>query len=451
MKQLISNVKTIIAILILTISFSGCENNDDYLPEITAEFTHTINQQTGTVSFINTSSEVRHYLWTFGDGTTSTEINPIKTYPNGTYKITLKITNVAGATDTFEDTITILIVAPPDTVRPVITLTGSATMNVAVGGVYADPGATASDNVDGNITSRIVVSGATVNVNTAGTYVITYNVSDAAGNAATQVTRTVIVAADTVRPVITLNGGASINVTVGGTFTDPGATASDNVDGNITSRIVVAGATVNVNTAGTYVITYNVSDAAGNAATQVTRTVIVAVGGGGTPGELSTNGNFETGNTSGWTLFVDAPGASFTASTSQPKSGSFSGHLVANFSAGNGGPVDAVVKQANLGAGGGVTANTDYIVSFDLRGSANTGGVFFAEFFSELAGGGTSKAEIITGGPHPLTASWASYSYTVRTGNIVAGGITLQMKSSCGPIANCLVDVYFDNVSITKK
>ena len=369
MKQLISNVKTIIAILILTISFSGCENNDDYLPEITAEFTHTINQQTGTVSFINTSSEVRHYLWTFGDGTTSTEINPIKTYANGTYKVTLKITNVAGATDTFEDTITILIVAPPDTVRPVITLTGSATMNVAVGGVY----------------------------------------------------------------------------------TDPGATASDNVDGNITSRIVVAGATVNVNTAGTYVITYNVSDAAGNAATQVTRTVIVAVGGGGTPGELSTNGNFETGNTSGWTLFVSAPGASFTASTSQPKSGSFSGHLVANFSAGNGGPVDAVVKQANLGAGGGVTANTDYIVSFDLRGSANTGGVFFAEFFSELAGGGTSKAEIITGGPHPMTASWASYSYTVRTGNNVAGGITLQMKSSCGPIANCLVDVYFDNVSITKK
>jgi hypothetical protein len=41
---------------------------------------------------------------------------------------------------------------------------------------------------------------------------------------------------------------------------------SDNVDGD-TSRVVVAGVAVNVNTAGTYVITYNVSDAAGNAAT----------------------------------------------------------------------------------------------------------------------------------------------------------------------------------------
>lgn len=107
MKHLLNNVKNIIAILILTISFAGCENNDDYLPEITAGFTHTINQETGTVTFLNTSSEVSHYLWTFGDGTTSTEINPIKSFPNGTYTITLEIKNVAGATDTFEDTITI--------------------------------------------------------------------------------------------------------------------------------------------------------------------------------------------------------------------------------------------------------------------------------------------------------------------------------------------------------
>ncbi len=107
MKQLLNNVKAIITILILTISFAGCENNDDYLPEITAGFTHTINQETGTVSFINTSSEVRHYLWTFDDGTTSTEINPVKSYPNGTYTVTLEIKNVAGATASYQDVITI--------------------------------------------------------------------------------------------------------------------------------------------------------------------------------------------------------------------------------------------------------------------------------------------------------------------------------------------------------
>jgi hypothetical protein len=56
-----------------------------------------------------------------------------------------------------------------------------------------------------DITSRVVVAGVAVNVNTAGTYVITYNVSDAAGNAAKQVTRSVTVA-DSVRPIITLIG-----------------------------------------------------------------------------------------------------------------------------------------------------------------------------------------------------------------------------------------------------
>jgi hypothetical protein len=458
MKQLLKKAQAIGAILILTLCFSGCENSDDNSPVITAGFTHTINPYTGTVTFINTSSDVKYYLWTFGDGTTSTDINPIKTYVNGTYTVTLKITNVAGATDTYGDTITILITAAPDTVAPVITLTGSATINVVVGGTFTDPGVTASDNVDGDITSSVVVAGDAVNVNTAGTYVITYNVSDAGGNAATQVTRSVIVALDTVRPIITLNGSATINVTVGGTYTEPGATATDNVDGNISSRIVVAGDVVNVNAAGTYVITYNVKDAAANAATQVTRTVVVTAAGGGggggvgADGNLAVNGDFEAGNTSGWESFVTGiQGASFTASGTNPKSGSFSGHLVSDFESGNGGAVDAVVKQANLGVGV-VTPNTDYLISFDLRGAASTGGVFFVEFFSELATGGTSKAEILTGGPHPLTGNnWSSYSYTVRTGPNVTGGITLQMKTSCGPVANCLVDVYFDNVSVKLK
>ena len=73
-----------------------------------------------------------------------------------------------------------------------ITLTGSSTINLIVGDTWTDPGATASDNVDGNITSSIFTSGS-VDTSTAGTYIISYNVSDAAGNAATVVQRTVIV------------------------------------------------------------------------------------------------------------------------------------------------------------------------------------------------------------------------------------------------------------------
>ncbi len=80
---------------------------------------------------------------------------------------------------------------------------------------------------------------------------------------------------DTTPPVISLLGSATVNLTVGDSYTDAGATALDDVDGDITSHIVVVNP-VDTSTAGTYTVTYNVSDAAGNNATQVTRTVIVS-------------------------------------------------------------------------------------------------------------------------------------------------------------------------------
>jgi hypothetical protein len=171
-------------------------------------------------------------------------------------------------------------------------------------------------------------------------------------------------------------------------------------------------------------------------------------GGTGVGADFTTNGDFETGDLSSWTLFVDPAGASFTASSAQASDGTFSGNLISDFDAGNGAAVDAVVKQANLGVGT-VTPNTDYVVSFDLRGSlTGIGGVFFAEFFSELEAGGTSKAEILSGAPLPLTDTWSNYNFTVTTGDDVSGGITLQMKTSSGTSAGTIVNAYFDNVSV---
>ena len=161
-----------------------------------------------------------------------------------------------------------------DATPPVITLLGADPTDLLEGDTYTDPGATASDNVDGDITSNIVVAGDTVNTANVGIYVVTYDVNDAAGNSATQITRTVNVI-DNTAPIITLLGADPLNLVVGNTYTDPGATASDNVDGDITSSIAVGGDTVNTALAGTYVVTYDVSDVAGNPATQLTRTVIV--------------------------------------------------------------------------------------------------------------------------------------------------------------------------------
>ncbi len=74
-------------------------------------------------------------------------------------------------------------------------------------------------------------------------------------------------------PVITLNGSATMTLKVGGTYTEPGAKATDDKDGDLTSKIIITG-TVNTAVAGTYTITYTVNDSAGNV-TKVTRTVKV--------------------------------------------------------------------------------------------------------------------------------------------------------------------------------
>ena len=154
---------------------------------------------------------------------------------------------------------------------PVITLLGETEASLELGSTYTDAGATAIDNIDGDITSSIEIVN-NVDINTVGTYTVTYNVSDAAGNAATQVTRTVNITPDVTIPVITLLGESEVSLELGSTYTDAGATAIDNIDGDITSSIEIVN-NVDINTVGTYTVTYNVSDAAGNAATQVTRTV----------------------------------------------------------------------------------------------------------------------------------------------------------------------------------
>lgn len=79
-----------------------------------------------------------------------------------------------------------------DGVGPVISIIGDNPLNLNVGGAYTDPGATANDAIEGN---RLVTTSGTVNSAVAGTYTVTYNASDANGNAGTAVTRSVVVAA----------------------------------------------------------------------------------------------------------------------------------------------------------------------------------------------------------------------------------------------------------------
>jgi hypothetical protein len=93
-----------------------------------------------------------------------------------------------------------------DGVGPVISLVGASTLNLNVGQAYVESGATASDAIEGTVTAT--PSGA-VDTNSAGTYTVTYNSNDANGNAATPVTRTVVVGST----FASWSGGATLDAT----------------------------------------------------------------------------------------------------------------------------------------------------------------------------------------------------------------------------------------------
>jgi PKD repeat protein len=64
-------------------------------PKPTASFTYALDGFTAT--FTNTSTLADSYSWDFGDGGTSTEMNPVHTYAgDGNYEVTLTATNVNG-------------------------------------------------------------------------------------------------------------------------------------------------------------------------------------------------------------------------------------------------------------------------------------------------------------------------------------------------------------------
>lgn len=135
---------------------------------------------------------------------------------------------------------------------------------------YVEEGFKAYDNYDGDITALVEVKRVDNK--------IYYTVKDSSGNIATA-ERTVIFD-DNQAPKITLNGEQEITIALGEVFDDPGVNAVDNVDGNLTQK-VVAVSNIDNKKAGTYTVEYRVRDSAGNEAV-ARRTVKVEQAASGT-------------------------------------------------------------------------------------------------------------------------------------------------------------------------
>ena len=393
-KRTINNAETVNATV--TIDFSGAiaspyqedfyevspsagGNSISYAANATTTHTYSAVSGTPTVTLVSfdlysASSNGSHTV-TIGGETLATNTlgwntytiadfpgSPDWVFESGTFTISVF---EALFNDVAIDNIVLTDIAPAaDTTPPVITLNTPTIQTIEVGTAYSELGATATDNVDAANTLNVTPT--VINENTAvvGSFTVDYNVSDAAGNAATKVTRTVNVV-DTTAPVITssvlvqeideggtalgqffanetvtwsindynnlgleistdgfvtitagavignqyyydvtatdvspnINHSTSIQtivtvnditapvialntptiqtIEVGAAYSELGATATDNVDAANTLTVIPTVNNENTAVVGSFTVDYNVSDAAGNAATEVTRTVNV--------------------------------------------------------------------------------------------------------------------------------------------------------------------------------
>jgi plastocyanin len=155
---------------------------------------------------------------------------------------------------------------------PVISLLGDAVIRVEKSAIgcwteVASKTYKAIDPTEGDLTSSVVVT-TDLDCTIPGTYYAAFNVTDAAGNTATEVTRKIIVVLDKTAPSLTLLSKDTFLIEQCDVVTIPGAVATDLTDGNLTSNIIVSG-NVDNSTVGDYKVTYSVSDAQGNLATKV--------------------------------------------------------------------------------------------------------------------------------------------------------------------------------------
>lgn len=149
-----------------------------------------------------------------------------------------------------------------DTSLVTIDLNGEDVITINVGDDYVERGATVL--VGGkDMTKDLIIDTSQVDVNTPGTYYVTYKyIIDNENNLYEFVTREVNVV-DNESPIITLIGEENVTITLYEDYVDPGYTVNDNIDKDLHDKVIVDNK-VNNQVVGDYLITYTVTDSNGN-------------------------------------------------------------------------------------------------------------------------------------------------------------------------------------------
>ena len=268
-------VVTLLFLIILFLSLFNININLNGSPKETIEYGDTYTEQGATAAFNTPASKNVPLNVTIKGSVDSSKL--------GTYHIHYKAKKGIFSVQKSRE------VKIVDTKAPIIELNKIDGYYPKTGETYQEEGFTATDNYDGDITSKIK--------RTEDKNVITYTVSDSSGNK-TSVQRT-IEYNDGIAPTITLNGDSDITIKAGTRFEDPGCTAKDSHGNDISDSVSVSD---NISTyrAGTYTITYSVTDKFGNE-TSIDRTVTVEA--------VKQTTTTSSGNKVVYLTFDDGPGA----------------------------------------------------------------------------------------------------------------------------------------------
>lgn len=268
-------VVTLLFLIILFLSLFNININLNGSPKETIEYGDTYTEQGATAAFNTPASKNVPLNVTIKGSVDSSKL--------GTYHIHYKAKKGIFSVQKSRE------VKIVDTKAPIIELNKIDGYYPKTGETYQEEGFTATDNYDGDITSKIK--------RTEDKNVITYTVSDSSDNK-TSVQRT-IEYNDGIAPTITLNGDSDITIKAGTRFEDPGCTAKDSHGNDISDSVSVSD---NISTyrAGTYTITYSVTDKFGNE-TSIDRTVTVEA--------VKQTATTSSGNKVVYLTFDDGPGA----------------------------------------------------------------------------------------------------------------------------------------------
>ena len=231
-------------------------------------------------------------------------------------------------------------------------------------------------------------------------------------------------------PVITLSGSPLVVLTQGGTYAEAGATVADLEDGDITSKLVILG-TVDVNTVGSYTISYNATDSKNLSALEKQRNVTVIAP------TMNNNNNNNNGNgttitfTGGSTTGNGTSNSNANASTTCNGSSSSTNTDVS--SSGNGTATgNAGTYTSNSGCGNASTTppttpqppatTTPVIKDIPCTDTHNVQEGWYAQYYNYSKNDPEMEANAVSG-PHidPLNPSWTSHWYDTqyfRTGKI---------------------------------